>query len=113
MGIISTDPGQSGSTCYLPSSGGDVLFLDHKQNDIVEVHRWIEQRLLQGVEYCIIEDVHSLFGMSAKSNFSFGRNLGVMTTLLELTQLPVHKVQPKVWQKYLGCTQPSGKKLKK
>jgi hypothetical protein len=47
----------------------------------------------------IIEDVHSLFGMSAKSNFSFGHIKGVKEGMLTALGMEYHLVQPKVWQK--------------
>ena len=52
--------------------------------------------------YVGIEDVHSMGGMSAKSNFQFGRNLGFVETLAHLSSPTVEYVQPKVWQKACG-----------
>ena len=61
-----------------------------------------------------IEDVHSLFGMSAKSNFGFGRNLGLAIAISQIaTKGEVAKtVTPKIWQKYIGITA-KGKDIKK
>ncbi len=47
----------------------------------------------------VIEDVHSLFGMSAKSNFSFGHIKGFKEGALMALDFEYHLVQPKVWQK--------------
>ena len=47
----------------------------------------------------IIEDVHSLYGMSAKSNFSFGHIKGVKEGMMVALGVEYHLVQPKVWQK--------------
>ena len=60
-----------------------------------------------------VEDIHSMHGMSAKSNFSFGKNLGIVTTIAELMigHLP-KTVTPKIWQKYIGVTA-KGKAVKK
>jgi len=112
VGIVAIDPGGNGSTCFLPSDGeGAVIeFADHKHNNALSIHRFLEDL---PIDYLIIEDVHSLYGMSAKSNFNFGFNLGNITAVAEIRNVPIHKVQPKVWQKYIGCTKPSGKELKK
>jgi len=47
----------------------------------------------------VIEDVHSIFGTSAKSNFQFGRILGFLEGVVVGGQMPFTKVQPKAWQK--------------
>jgi hypothetical protein len=56
-----------------------------------------------------VEDVHSLGGMSAKSNFSFGFIKGVKIGWLEILegdyQVPYTLVKPKVWQR--GVWRPS------
>lgn len=109
MDIVAIDPGQNGCTMYLPEMGG-IRFVDHKgmtSNDLFIFLKECSPDLI------IIEDVHSLYGMSAKSNFRFGYNLGVVTSISELMDVPIHTVQPKIWQKYIGCTKPSGKALKK
>lgn len=111
MGIISIDPGGNGATCFLPFDGeGVISFIDHKKVNALDIHRFLEDL---PVHFIVIEDVHSLYGMSAKSNFNFGFNLGTITAVAEIRDVPIHRVQPKVWQKYIGCTKPSGKELKK
>lgn len=45
-----------------------------------------------------IEDVHSIFGASAKSNFQFGRALGLIEGYIGAKQLSFVKVAPKEWQ---------------
>lgn len=48
-----------------------------------------------------IEDVHSLYGMSAKSNFSFGHIKGVKIGMLEILGYDYTLVAPKTWQKLI------------
>ena len=52
--------------------------------------------------HIVIEDVHSIFGSSAKSNFGFGFIKGVKTGFLEIMKrdygIPYSLVQPKKWQ---------------
>ena len=54
--------------------------------------------------------------MSAKSNFNFGKNLGVVTTISEIIskgdKSKIHTVTPKIWQQYIGVTK-KGKHIKK
>ena len=47
----------------------------------------------------VIENVHAIFGASAKSTFSFGKTVGVLESLLVAHDIPFTKVQPKTWQK--------------
>jgi len=62
------------------------ILLQHKRKDVIVA----------------IEDVHSIFGTSAKSNFSFGEIKGVKTGMVEAMSV-IHgwryiMVQPKKWQ---------------
>jgi len=47
----------------------------------------------------VIEDVHSIFGTSSKSNFQFGRSLGNIEMLPVVFGKPLIKVAPKTWQR--------------
>lgn len=55
------------------------------------------------VERIVIEDVHAIFGSSAKSTFNFGLIKGVKLGFLEILRqnymIPYSLVQPKTWQK--------------
>ena len=50
-------------------------------------------------ELVVIEDLHSIFGASAKSNFQFGVNNGIVIGALETMTYKYEKVAPKTWQK--------------
>ena len=52
----------------------------------------------------MIEDVHALYGASAKSTFSFGKNVGLMVGIIQAAGISLDQVQPKVWQKVAGLT---------
>lgn len=47
----------------------------------------------------IIEDVHSIFGTSAKSNFNFGYTAGMLKGMAVAIGFAYTMVQPKMWQK--------------
>lgn len=51
------------------------------------------------IEMCVVEDVHAIFGSSAKSNFEFGRSLGILESLVSALEIPWVKIAPKTWQK--------------
>lgn len=51
------------------------------------------------VSFVFVEDVHSVFGASAKANFNFGRNVEVICTILSVFKIPHIYVKPKDWQK--------------
>lgn len=52
----------------------------------------------------IIEQVHSIFGSSAKSNFTFGFVCGVVEAIVISQGLKFTKVQPKAWQAEIWIT---------
>jgi|TARA_B110000438_G_scaffold295723_1_gene339205 hypothetical protein len=107
MLIAGIDPGTSGAIAVLDSTNPDsVALLDLKSNSICDTWNWLHTEGLALQSSTIwVEDVHSLFGMSAKSNFGFGRNLGTVLTIAELlTGHDPNTVTPKIWQKYIGVT---------
>lgn len=122
MSIAGIDPGTNGAIAVLDSESPDsVELLDLKKNTIYEVFDWMEGKISSFSPGEIwIEDIHSMYGMSAKSNFGFGKNLGIVTALTEIFQgyvpkkapITIKTVTPKVWQKYIGVTV-KGKAIKK
>ena len=52
------------------------------------------------------ENPHALFGVGAKSTFSFGRSVGVLETIIRLSGVPYRLLPPKEWQKplFIGFT---------
>lgn len=49
--------------------------------------------------HAVIEDLHSVYGSSAKSNFEFGKNNGLIIGMLQVAEIPFTKIGPKKWQK--------------
>jgi hypothetical protein len=47
------------------------------------------------------EDIHSIFGASAKSTFAFGYVAGLIEMALVASSIPYTKVAPKTWQKQM------------
>jgi hypothetical protein len=112
MRICGIDPGASGAICVLDSDNpAHVALLDLRKSSIFDAAQWLHA---QKPDVVWIEDVHSLYGMSAKSNFGFGRNLGIAISIAEIATHgnSYNKVTPKVWQKFAGVTV-KGKEIKK
>ena len=112
MLIAGIDPGSNGVIAVLDSLNPDsVTLLDLAKVTAFDASQWLHKQKLDSVW---IEDVHSLFGMSAKSNFSFGRNVGIATTIAEIAThgQVIKTVTPKIWQKFIGVTA-KGKWVKK
>ena len=104
MFIAGIDPGTNGAIAVLDSKNPDsVALLDLNKNSIYETTKWLHNKK---VDTIWLENVHSLYGMSAKSNFGFGRNFGIAFAIAKLavSDGPVQQVTPKVWQKYIGVT---------
>jgi len=73
-----------------PQIGGEI--------DVPALRNTLLDWRLVDIHACI-EDVHSIFGASAKSNMQFGRSLGIIEGLLHGLLIPFTAVTPKTWQK--------------
>ena len=104
MLISGIDPGANGAIAVLDSENPDsVSLLDLKTVSIYDATTWLHNKKINNIW---LESVHSLYGMSAKSNFGFGRNFGIALAIANLgtSGSDVQQVTPKVWQKYIGVT---------
>ena len=71
-----------------------------EDNDLYQLSEIMRQARLKNANIaCVIEDVHALFGSSAKSTFAFGFNKGYLVGLLAANQIPYTLIQPKEWQR--------------
>ena len=118
MRVCGIDPGATGAICVLDSHDpAHVALLDLKKHNLWYIDHWLGAELFGaiggGEKHIWIDDVHSMHGMSAKSNFSFGKNLGIVLAMASIMLVdPPNMVTPKVWQKYIGVTA-KGKAIKK
>lgn len=99
---IGIDPGKNGYICFMYENNIKYsgIPLINKEVDLQKLNN--EFLLWDTVDYdvhCVIEDVHALYGSSAKSTFNFGWIAGVLEALLVANEIPYTKVQPKDWQK--------------
>lgn len=98
---VGIDPGASGAIAFLYENGS-VSFIDNSNPVHVIVEHIKTMTDTHTVKVCMIEDVHSIYGTSAKSNFNFGFNTGLLHGIIRALGLPLDQVQPKAWQKHLG-----------
>lgn len=105
--FVGIDPGAKGALCVVDTTSKHPIFqpTPNLKCNALTLYQWLlTQHALDPIHIIAVEDVHSLFGMSAKSNFQFGFNLGQVRTVAEMTEIGVELVQPKVWQKACGIT---------
>ena len=90
MKYIGIDIGTNGALACLDE--GSLFYMLLKED-------WISY--LRKNKDCLvaIEDLHSVYGASAKSNFQFGSNNGYVIGVLDALKIKFVKVQPKAWQK--------------
>ena len=85
----------------------DSFMIDHKDKHILALV--FKSRILsivdprEGAEICM-EQVHSMPHQGVSSTFSFGRAVGVISAVCELTRYPVHLVTPQRWKKHFHLT---------
>lgn len=73
-------------------------FKDSSIRDISDKMREVKETS-KGNLFCVIEDVHAIYGSSSKATFNFGMQKGIMLALLEANSIPYALVAPKEWQK--------------
>jgi hypothetical protein len=124
---IGCDPGKNGGIVALTESGKLIMYKTPLVNKEIDINKfkniivsiagdlsdngnWKDDVLV------VIEDVHSIFGAGAKSNFQFGRALGILEGIVSSLDIPFIKIQPKKWQEIcfagVSVTYKSGGKMK-
>lgn len=94
MGI---DPGEKGFITVMKDKA--MIFFSIKDNDFYRIDEFLkEMKELNPNIVCIMEEVHAIFGSSAKATFSFGEINGLLKGLLIANKIPYHLVPPKKWQ---------------
>ena len=58
-----------------------------------------------------MEAVHSMPNQGVASSFQFGRAVGVISAVAELTNYPFHLVTPQKWKKYFHLTSDKNESL--
>lgn len=101
---IGIDPGVKGCISIVDEIGKFVesffLLKNTKNVDAVEISNTL-LNLSKYEDNChvIIENIHAIFGSSAKGTFNFGFIAGLIEGVIATIGLPYTKVNPKIWQK--------------
>lgn len=103
---IGIDPGIKGYVSIIDNNGRFIesfpLFTDLNNPEMSELSKNLF--ILTKYEdrcHVIIENVHALFGSSAKGTFNFGFVCGAIEGIISTLGLPYTKINPKVWQKMM------------
>lgn len=113
--FIGCDPGNKGAFCLLRIStdeSPEIHFIDggKSRGDLIEWFDEIKNHQLH-IQMALLEDVKSIFGVSAKSNFGFGRSVERAHFVLSIQKFGMDLVTPKVWQKEVGVKIPKRVKI--
>lgn len=100
--VIGIDPGSMGFiSCIMPN--GIIEFKSIDGATIDELNKTLGVWLSKANAYewgaiAVMEEVHAIFGSSAKGTFNFGEINGMLKALIIANNIPYHLVQPKKWQ---------------
>ena len=107
--FVGIDPGKSGGIAYISENEGKIdYFKCQTSNDLDTMLKLFKGSFTPTNLHIYIEKVWSFPSDSNKASFTFGKNIGMWETLLEINGLEYTEVSPRVWQKYLHI--PSGLK---
>lgn len=102
---IGIDPGLTGFISIWRSETNNFQFhripLIKKKCDYLQLNKIFADIDKKSSIFAVVEDVHSIQGSSAKSNFSFGGIVHVIDCILTINNIPFAKIQPKQWQKQM------------
>lgn len=92
---IGIDPGSKG---FITVIGEEITYKSIADSTRLELSDFLSQFKNQDVA-CVMEEVHAIFGSSAKGTFNFGEIFGLLQGLLIANEIPYTLIPPKVWQK--------------
>lgn len=101
--VIGIDPGAKGAFVKRKGSEIEVYSVEDIRGKEVDFLKMSEafNKMIDGEKEIVVvmENVHSIYGSSAKSNFSFGFINGFKECLAINNKIKLVKVSPKEWQK--------------
>lgn len=102
--IIGVDPGKSGGIIALVGQdivGKWIIPISGDKVDMVALYAIFNELKAKYHITVVLEEVHSIYGTSAESNFVFGFVCGAIEAIVIANHLRINKVQPKEWQSEL------------
>ena len=115
--FIGLDPGAvSGAIAAVDDRGEAIgsFMIDHQDKHIMAMA--LKSRIMgfapvgTDAQICV-EQVFSMPGNGLASTFAFGRAVGAINAVCELSRFPVHFVRPQVWKKYFHLSADKGEAL--
>lgn len=101
---IGIDPGCKGFLVAVHSKDNSSISI--ADNSYNEIAKWLRSIIAEDESVvCCMEEIHAIYGSSAKSTFSFGETYGILQGLLIALRIPYHLVPPKTWQKEIWVAQ--------
>lgn len=99
---VGIDPGKDGGIVVIDSNNELVKYYTIPKIDkLIDTNQLaiILQNIFSIYDcFVCIEQVHSIYGVSASANFSFGYNCGIIEGMIASNKVPYNYVQPKTWQ---------------
>jgi hypothetical protein len=81
------------------NTGTELKFYSISDNDYYKLSDIMSQIKADYPDVvCAMEEIHAIYGSSAKATFSFGEINGLLKGLLVSNKIPYHLVPPKKWQ---------------
>lgn len=81
------------------NTGTELKFYSISDNDYYKLSDIMSQIKADYPDVvCAMEEIHAIYGSSAKATFSFGEINGLLKGLLVSNKIPYHLVSPKKWQ---------------
>ena len=94
---LGIDPGGKGFLTAIIN--GEYEFYSISDFTALELNKVLASLRERGNVVAIMEEIHAVFGSSAKATFSFGEIFGLLKGLLIANTIPYHLIPPKTWQK--------------
>jgi hypothetical protein len=103
--LLGVDPGLSGALAWLHPGGALSALADMPVIDKSEIdpHGLFDLIAEHGkVDAAVIEWPHVLPINGAKTAYSMGLSLGIISTALALAEVPIHRITPSGWKRSAG-----------
>ena len=97
--IIGIDPGAKGFLCACNPDNNTRAYISIADSTKAEIAHFLRDNAIAQDCVVVMEEVHAVFGSSAKGTFNFGEIFGFLQGLAVAYDIPYHLVPPKDWQK--------------
>ena len=101
LSFVGIDPGKNGGIAVFWNDGtSDAHRFPKLEYQLPQIVKKIKSKARENKTKLdwVIEDIHALYGSSAKATFSFGKNLGHWEGVLHSNKIEWETVSPKIWQ---------------